>query len=528
MAKNIEFGTEAREKVKAGVDKLADAVKITIGPRGRNVVIQNRFGVPHMTKDGVTVAKSITLNDPIENMGAEMIKEVASRTVESVGDGTSNSVVLTQAIVHKGLKNVTAGANPMDLKRGIDKAVVAVVENLKKLSQEVGDDNQKIEQIATISANNDNVIGKLIAQAMKVVGNDGVITIEESNGTETEIKTVEGMQFDRGYISSNFVTNTEKMECILDNPFILICDDNIANIQELFPLLDHIVPTGKPLLIIAKDVSGEALSTLVINKLKGALKICAVRSPGFGDSSISILEDIASVTAGMVVSQDKGLKLQDAHKENLGTCEKVIITHKTTTIVNGDGDKDVIKERANDVRSQLKADPSKYEEIVLKERLAKLTGGVAVMHVGANTEVEMKEKKDRVDDALHATRAAIEEGIIPGGGVGYIRSISVLEGMKGENADETTGINILREAIEAPLRQIVSNAGGEGAVIIEKIKGMEGNMGYNARTEKFEDLLESGVIDPTKVARVALENAASVAGMILTTECIIAEEVIKK
>jgi chaperonin GroEL len=524
MAKDIKFSMESRDSLKRGVDALANAVKVTLGPKGRNVVIDKKFGAPHVTKDGVSVAKEVELKDPVENMGAQMVKEVAAKTADIAGDGTTTATVLAQAIINTGLKNVTAGANPMDLKRGIDKAVKQVVAELKNISAEVGADNKKIEQVASISANNDSEIGKLIAEAMATVGNDGVITVEEAKGTETEVKTVEGMQFDRGYLSPYFVTNTEKMEAELDAPFILICDKKISTMKDLLPILEQSSQTGKPLLIIAEDIDGEALATLVVNKIRGSLKIAAVKAPGFGDRRKAMLEDIAILTGGTVISEERGFKLENATLNELGTAEKVVIDKDNTTVVNGSGEKANIEARVGQIKAQIESTTSDYDKEKLQERLAKLSGGVAVLYVGAATEVEMKEKKDRVDDALHATRAAVEEGIIPGGGVGYIRALSSLEEMKGENDDETTGIAILRRAVEEPLRQIVANAGGEGSVVIQKIKEGTGDFGYNARTENFENLLEAGVIDPTKVSRVAIENAASIAGMLLTTECVLAEE----
>jgi len=524
MAKDIKFGLESRDALKKGVDALANAVKVTLGPKGRNVVIDKKFGAPHVTKDGVSVAKEIELKDPVENMGAQMVKEVAAKTADIAGDGTTTATVLAQAIIHTGLKNVTAGANPMDLKRGIDKAVKQVVNELKNISAEVGADNKKIEQVASISANNDAEIGKLIAQAMATVGNDGVITVEEAKGTETEVKTVEGMQFDRGYLSPYFVTNTEKMEAELEAPFILICDKKISTMKDLLPILEQSSQTGKPLLIIAEDIDGEALATLVVNKIRGSLKIAAVKAPGIGDRRKALLEDIAILTGGTVISEERGFKLENATLNELGTAEKVVIDKDNTTVVNGSGEKANIEARVGQIKAQIESTSSDYDKEKLQERLAKLSGGVAVLYVGAATEVEMKEKKDRVDDALHATRAAVQEGIIPGGGVGYIRALSAIEDMKGENEDETTGIAILRRAVEEPLRQIVANAGGEGSVVIQKIKEGSGDFGYNARTEVYENLLEAGVIDPTKVSRVAIENAASIAGMLLTTECVLAEE----
>lgn len=523
MAKDITFNLEARDSLKKGVDALANAVKVTLGPKGRNVIIDKKFGSPTITKDGVSVAKEIELKDPVENMGAQLLKEVASKTADMAGDGTTTATVLAQAIVTAGLKNVAAGANPMDLKRGIDKAVAAVVEHLKKQSKEVGNDNQKIEQVATISANNDNGIGKLIAEAMAKVKKEGVITVEEAKGTETTVEVVEGMQFDRGYISPYFVTNADKMEAVLENPYILIYDKKISTMKDLLPILEKSVQAGRPLLIIAEDVDGEALATLVVNKIRGSLKIAAVKAPGFGDRRKAMLEDIAILTGGTVISEEQGYKLENADLTYLGQAEKVTIDKDNTTIVNGAGDKDAITARVNQIKAQIETTTSDYDKEKLQERLAKLAGGVAVLYVGAATEVEMKEKKDRVDDALHATRAAVEEGIVPGGGTAYIRAIEALEKLKGDNEDETTGINIVKRALEEPLRQIVANAGGEGSVIVQKVKEGKADFGYNARTEVFENLLSAGVIDPTKVTRVALENAASVAGMLLTTDCVLAE-----
>jgi len=524
MAKEIYFDVEAREKLKKGVDALANAVKVTLGPKGRNVVIDKKFGAPHVTKDGVTVAKEIELKDVIENMGAQMVKEVASKTADIAGDGTTTATVLAQAIITAGLKNVAAGANPMDLKRGIDKAVSAIVVELKKISQEVGSDNDKIKQIASISANNDEMIGSLIAEAMKVVGNDGVITVEEAKGTETEVKTVEGMQFDRGYLSPYFVTNTEKMIAEMENPYILIYDKKISAMKDLLPVLEPVAQSGKGLLIIAEDVDGEALTTLVVNRIRGSLKIAAVKAPGFGDRRKAMLEDLAILTGGQVISEERGFTLENATIEMLGTAEKVEIDKDNTTIVNGAGNKSDIAARVEQIKVQMEASTSDYDKEKLQERLAKLAGGVAVLYVGAATEVEMKEKKDRVDDALAATRAAVEEGIIPGGGVALIRAESALAAVKGENDDELTGIAIVRRAIEEPLRTIIANAGGEGAVIVQKVKEGKDDFGYNARTEVFENLYAAGVIDPTKVTRIAIENAASIASMLLTTECVIADE----
>ena len=523
MAKEITFDTGARAELKEGVDALANAVKVTLGPKGRNVVIDKKFGAPSVTKDGVSVAKEIELKDPVQNMGAQMLKEVASKTADMAGDGTTTATVLAQEIVNQGLKNVASGANPMDLKRGIDKAVKTVVSGLQAISKEVGDDFSKIEQVATISANNDSKIGELIAQAMKAAGKEGVITVEEAKGTEDELKTVEGMQFDRGYLSPYFVTNSEKMEAELESPYILIFDKKISNMKDLLPVLEKTAQTGKPLLIIAEDVDGEALATLVVNKIRGALKVAAVKAPGFGDRRKAMLQDIAILTGGTVISEETGLKLDNATLDDLGTCEKIVVDKDNTTIVNGSGSKDSIEARIGQIRAQIETTTSDYDREKLQERLAKLAGGVAVIYVGAATEVEMKEKKDRVDDALHATRAAVEEGIIPGGGVAYIRAAAALDNTHGENIDEGTGIAIIRRAIEEPLRQIVSNAGGEGAVIVQKVREGEADYGYNARVEEFENLFEAGVIDPTKVSRVALENAASIAGMLLTTECVISD-----
>lgn len=523
MAKQVLFNIDARDGLKRGVDALANAVKVTLGPKGRNVVIDKKFGSPAITKDGVTVAKEIELKDSIENMGAQMVKEVASKTADIAGDGTTTATVLAQAIITAGLKNVAAGANPMDLKRGIDKAVSTVVENLKKQSKNVGDDFKKIEQVAAISANNDEVIGKLIADAMQKVGKDGVITVEEAKGTETEVKTVEGMQFDRGYLSAYFVTNADKMEAEMDAPFILIYDKKISNMKELLPVLEQVVQTGKPLVIIAEEVDGEALATLVVNKIRGALKVAAVKAPGFGDRRKAMLEDIAILTGGTVISEERGYKLENADLNFLGRAEKVTIDKDNTTIINGAGKGDDIKARIGQIKAQIDATTSDYDKEKLQERLAKLSGGVAVLYIGAATEVEMKEKKDRVDDALHATRAAVAEGIVAGGGVAYIRSIEALEKLKGSNDDETTGIQIIRRALEEPLRQIIANAGGEGSIIVQKVREGKDDFGYNARTEVYENLIGAGVIDPTKVSRVALENAASVASMLLTTECLLAE-----
>jgi len=517
MAKEILFNIDARDQLKKGVDALANAVKVTLGPKGRNVIIEKKFGAPHITKDGVTVAKEIELADAYQNTGAQLVKEVASKTGDDAGDGTTTATVLAQAIVAEGLKNVTAGASPMDIKRGIDKAVAKVVESIKDQAETVGDNYDKIEQVATVSANNDPVIGKLIADAMRKVSKDGVITIEEAKGTDTTIGVVEGMQFDRGYLSAYFVTNTEKMECEMEKPYILIYDKKISNLKDFLPILEPAVQTGRPLLVIAEDVDSEALTTLV-------LKICAVKAPGFGDRRKEMLEDIAILTGGVVISEEKGLKLEQATIEMLGTADKVTVTKDYTTVVNGAGNKDSIKERCEQIKAQIVATKSDYDREKLQERLAKLSGGVAVLYVGAASEVEMKEKKDRVDDALRATRAAIEEGIIPGGGVAYIRAIDSLEGMKGDNADETTGIGIIKRAIEEPLREIVANAGKEGAVVVQKVREGKGDFGYNARTDVYENLHAAGVVDPAKVARVALENAASIAGMFLTTECVIVEK----
>jgi chaperonin GroEL len=524
MAKDIFFNVDARDKLKKGVDALANAVKVTLGPKGRNVIIDKKFGAPSVTKDGVTVAKEIELKDPVENMGAQMLKEVASKTADAAGDGTTTATVLAQAIVTAGLKNVAAGANPMDLKRGIDKAVLAVVENLNKQSQKVGDDNKKIEQVATISANNDNTIGKLIAEAMKRVKKEGVITVEEAKGTETTVEVVEGMQFDRGYISPYFVTDADKMHAVMESPLILITDKKISSMKELLPVLEKAVQTGKPILIIAEDVDSEALATLVVNKIRGSLKICAVKAPGFGDRRKAMLEDIAILTGGTLISEERGYKLENAELNMLGSAEKITIDKDNTTVVGGKGKKAEITSRVNQIKTQIESTTSDYDREKLQERLAKLAGGVAVLYVGAATEVEMKEKKDRVDDALAATRAAVEEGIVPGGGVAYIRAIDGLEKLKGANEDETTGIAIVIRAIEEPLRQIVANAGGEGAVVVQKVREGKADFGYNARTDKYENLFAAGVIDPTKVSRVALENAASIAAMLLTTECVLAEQ----
>ncbi|MCO6499458.1 MAG: chaperonin GroEL [Vicingus serpentipes] len=523
MAKEIKFDIEGRDGLKSGVDKLANAVKVTLGPKGRNVIIDKKFGAPHVTKDGVTVAKEIELKDPIENMGAQMVKEVASKTADDAGDGTTTATILAQAIVTAGLKNVAAGANPMDLKRGIDKAVIAVVAELKKISKKVGNDNEKIKQVATISANNDETIGALIAEAMKKVKTEGVITVEEAKGTETTVDVVEGMQFDRGYLSPYFVTNAEKMLVEMENPYILIFDKKISNMKDLLPILEPVAQSGKPLLIIAEDVDGEALATLVVNKLRGGLKIATVKAPGFGDRRKAMLEDIAVLTAGTLISEEQGFKLENTTLEMLGTAEKITIDKDNTTIVNGAGKKADINARVGQIKAQIETTTSDYDKEKLQERLAKLAGGVAVLYVGAATEVEMKEKKDRVDDALSATRAAIEEGIIPGGGVALIRAEKVLEGLKGLNADETTGIAIVKRAIEEPLRQIIINAGGEGAVVVNKIREGKGDFGYNARTEEYTNMYAAGIIDPTKVTRVALENAASIAALLLTTDCVITD-----
>ena len=524
MAKEIKFNIKAREELKKGVDELADAVKVTLGPKGRNVIIEKKFGAPHITKDGVTVAKEIELEDPFQNMGAQLVKEVASKTGDDAGDGTTTATVLAQSIINVGLKNVAAGANPIDLKRGIDKAVAKVVEGIKAQSQEVDDDMAKIENVARVSANNDAEIGQLIAEAMRKVKKEGVITIEEAKGTDTTVKVVEGMQFDRGYISPYFVTNTEKMECEMENPYILIFDKKISVLKEMLPILEAAAQSGRPLLIIAEDVDSEALATLVVNRLRGSLKICAVKAPGFGDRRKEMLEDIAVLTGGVVVSEEKGLKLDMATIDMLGTADKITVDKENTTIVNGHGDKQLLADRVAQIKAQIEKTTSDYDREKLHERLAKLAGGVAVLYVGAPSEVEMKEKKDRVDDALSATRAAVAEGIVPGGGVAYIRCVESLENLQGDNDDENTGIQIVKRAIEEPLRQIVANAGLEGAIIVQKVKDGKGDYGYNARTDKFENFFESGVIDPAKVTRVALENAASIAGMFLTTECVISEK----
>ena len=524
MAKEILFNIDARDQLKKGIDTLANAVKVTLGPKGRNVIIEKKFGAPHITKDGVTVAKEVELADAYQNTGAQLVKEVASKTGDDAGDGTTTATVLAQAIVAEGLKNVTAGASPMDIKRGIDKAVAKVVESIKSQAEMVGDNYDKIEQVGTVSANNDPVIGKLIADAMRKVSKDGVITIEEAKGTDTTIGVVEGMQFDRGYLSAYFVTNTEKMECEMEKPYILIYDKKISNLKDFLPILEPAVQTGRPLLVIAEDVDSEALTTLVVNRLRSQLKICAVKAPGFGDRRKEMLEDIAVLTGGVVISEEKGLKLEQATIEMLGTADKVTVSKDNTTIVNGAGAKENIKERCEQIKAQIASTKSDYDKEKLQERLAKLSGGVAVLYVGAASEVEMKEKKDRVDDALRATRAAIEEGIVAGGGVAYIRALEALEGLKGDNADETTGIDIIKRAIEEPLRQIVANAGKEGAVIVQKVREGKADFGYNARTDVYENLHAAGVVDPAKVTRVALENAASIAGMFLTTECVIVEK----
>ena len=524
MAKEIKYNVEAHERLKEGVDALCNAVKVTLGPKGRNVIIDKKFGAPHVTKDGVTVAKEVELEDTFANMGAQMVREVASKTNDDAGDGTTTATVLAQSLISVGIKNVTAGANPMDLKRGIDQAVAKVVESLKAQSQVVGNDNDKIEQVATISANNDSKIGKLIAEAMAKVNNEGVITVEEAKGTETHVDVVEGMQFDRGYISAYFITDTEKMEAQLDKPFILITDKKVSTMKEIMGILEPVAQSGRSLLIIAEDVDGEALSALVVNKLRGTLKIAACKAPGFGDRRKEILEDIATLTGGTVISTDKGMKIEDAGLEALGSAEKVTLNKENTTIVDGAGTKEAIARRVQQIRASIENSTSDYDREKLQERLAKLAGGVAVLYVGAATEVEMKEKKDRVDDALAATRAAVEEGIVPGGGVAYIRAVECLEGLKGENDDQTTGIQIVKRAIEEPLRQIVANAGGEGSVVVNKVKEGTGSFGYNARDDRYEDMLQAGIIDPTKVSRVALENAASIASMFLTTECVLAEK----
>ena len=524
MAKEILFNIDARDQLKKGIDTLANAVKVTLGPKGRNVIIEKKFGAPHITKDGVTVAKEVELADAYQNTGAQLVKEVASKTGDDAGDGTTTATVLAQAIVAEGLKNVTAGASPMDIKRGIDKAFAKVVESIKSQSEKVGDNYDKIEQVASVSANNDPVIGKLIADAMRKVSKDGVITIEEAKGTDTTIGVVEGMQFDRGYLSAYFVTNTEKMECEMEKPYILIYDKKISNLKDFLPILEPAVQTGRPLFVIADDVDSEALTTLVVNRLRSQLKICAVKAPGFGDRRKEMLEDIAVLTGGVVISEEKGLKLEQATIEMLGTADKVTVSKDNTTIVNGAGAKENIQERCEQIKAQIASTKSDYDKEKLQERLAKLSGGVAVLYVGAASEVEMKEKKDRVDDALRATRAAIEEGIVAGGGVAYIRALDALEGLQGDNADETTGIDIIKRAIEEPLRQIVANAGKEGAVVVQKVREGKADFGYNARTDVYENLHAAGVVDPAKVTRVALENAASIAGMFLTTECVIVEK----
>jgi chaperonin GroEL len=524
MAKEIKFNIEARDLLKKGVDKLADAVKVTLGPKGRNVVIEKKFGAPQITKDGVSVAKEIELSNAYENIGAQMVKEVASKTGDDAGDGTTTATVLAQSLISVGLKNVAAGANPMDLKRGIDKAVLKVVESIKDQAQNVGDDFKKIEQVARIAANNDSAIGALIAEAMEKVNKEGVITVEAAKGTETYVDVVEGMQFDRGYISPYFITDGEKMAADLDHPYILIHDKKISTMKDLLPVLEQTAQTGRPLLIIAEDIDGEALATLVVNRLRGSLKVCAVKAPGFGDRRKEMLEDLAVLTGGVVITEEKGMKMEDATLEMLGKAEKITVDKETTTVVAGAGDEAAIKTRVNQIKKQIETTTSDYDKEKLQERLAKLAGGVAVLYVGASSEVEMKEKKDRVDDALHATRAAVEEGIVPGGGVAYIRSIAVLEGLTGDNEDETTGIEIVKRAIQEPLRQIVFNAGKEGAVVVQKVSEGKADFGYNARTDVYENLYEAGVIDPAKVTRIALENAASIAGMFLTTECVLVDE----
>lgn len=524
MAKEIKFDIEARDLLKNGVDKLANAVKVTLGPKGRNVVIEKKFGAPQITKDGVTVAKEVELEDHFENTGAQLVKSVASKTGDDAGDGTTTATILTQAIVNEGLKNVTAGANPMDLKRGIDKAVKVVVDYIRETAEQVDDNYDKIEQVASVSANNDPEIGKLLADAMRKVSKDGVITIEESKSRETSIGIVEGMQFDRGYLSGYFVTDTDKMEAVMENPYILIYDKKISNLKDFLPILQPAAESGRPLLVIAEDVDSEALTTLVVNRLRGGLKICAVKAPGFGDRRKAMLEDIAVLTGGLVISEEKGLKLEQATLEMMGTCDKVVVSKDNTTIVNGAGEKQNIADRVAQIKNEIANTTSSYDKEKLQERLAKLSGGVAVLYVGANSEVEMKEKKDRVDDALCATRAALEEGVVAGGSTTYIRALDALKGLKGDNADEQTGINIVERAIEEPLRQIVINAGGEGAVVVQKVREGKGDYGYNARTDSFEDMRKAGIIDPAKVARVALENAASIAGMFLTTECLIVEK----
>ena len=524
MAKEIKYNLDARDLLKRGVDQLANAVKVTLGPKGRNVVIEKKFGAPQITKDGVTVAKEVELENKFENTGAQLVKSVASKTGDDAGDGTTTATILTQAIVTEGLKNVTAGANPMDLKRGIDKAVSTIVDHIKSTAEQVGDNYDKIEQVATVSANNDPEIGKLLADAMRKVSKDGVITIEESKSRDTSIGVVEGMQFDRGYLSGYFVTDADKMECVMDKPYILIYDQKISNLKDFLPILQPAAESGRPLLVIAEDVDSEALTTLVVNRLRGGLKICAVKAPGFGDRRKAMLEDIAVLTGGVVISQDKGLTLDKATLEMCGTCDKVTVNKETTTIVNGAGDKQLIADRIAQIKNEIENTTSSYDKEKLQERLAKMSGGVAVLYVGANSEVEMKENKDRVDDALCATRAAIEEGVVTGGGTTYIRAQKALENLKGDNADEETGIRIIERAIEEPLRQIVYNAGGEGAVVVQKVREGEGDFGYNARKGEYEDLRKAGIIDPAKVARVALENAASIAGMFLTTECLICDK----
>ena len=524
MAKDIKFNIQAREELKKGVDALADAVKVTLGPKGRNVIIDKKFGAPHITKDGVTVAREVELEDPFQNMGAQLVKEVASKTGDDAGDGTTTATVLAQAIINVGLKNVTAGANPMDLKRGIDKAVAKVVENIKAIAEPVGDDFKKIEDVARVSANHDETIGRLVAEAMEKVKKEGVITVDEAKGTETTIEVVEGMQFDRGYISPYFVTDGEKMECVMDNPYILLYDKKVSNLKDILPVLEATAQSGRPLLIIAEDVEQEALATLVVNRLRGSLKICAVKAPGFGDRRKEMLEDIAILTGGVVISEEKGMQLANATMQDLGTANKVTVNKENTTIVNRDGNSELIADRVAQIKAQIAQTKSDYDREKLQERLAKLSGGVAVLHVGAPSEVEMKEKKDLVDDALSATRAAIAEGIVPGGGVAYIRCLAALDSLKGANDDEQTGIDIVRRAIEEPLRQIAANAGVEGAVVVQKVREGKADFGYNARTDTYENLLASGVIDPAKVTRVALENAASIAGMFLTTECVIADK----
>jgi len=524
MAKSITFDAEARDTLKRGVDALAKAVRVTLGPKGRNVVLDKKFGAPTITKDGVTVAKEIELSDPLENIGAQMLKEVASKTADDAGDGTTTATILAQSIIHTGIKNIAAGANPMDLKRGIEKATGVVVESLKKQSKEIGTDTSKIEQVATISANDDEVIGKLIAEAMDKVGREGVITVEEAKSTDTTVDVVEGMQFDRGYLSPYFVTNAEKMETELETPYILIHDKKISNMKDLLPILEKASQSGKPMLIIAEDIDGEALATLVVNKIRGTLKIAAVKAPGFGDRRKEMLEDIAVLTGGTVISEERGYKLESTELDQLGSAEKITIDKDNTTLINGGGKKDEITARVNQIKVQIENSTSDYDKEKLQERLAKLAGGVAVLYVGAASEVEMKEKKDRVDDALHATRAAVEEGIIPGGGVAYIRAISALDKFEGDNTDQTTGVAIVRRALEEPLRQIAENAGSEGSIIVQEVKDGKDDYGYNARTEIFEELYKAGVIDPTKVARVAIENAGSIAGMLLTTEAVIADE----